>query len=163
MKTKTITDTFKSPIGTIFITACDKKVYEVATRPTLRTMKGKNELSKKVITALQEYFKNGTDPLALLKGVNFSLDAGTEFQQKVWKELKKIKVGKSLSYGELAQKIKAPKAYRAVGSAVGKNPFLIILPCHRILAANKKIGGFSAGPSKKKFLLKHENLEFVSR
>ena len=71
--------------------------------------------------------------------------AGTEFQQAVWRELRKISPGKTKSYGDIAERIGRPKAVRAVGGACGANPIPVLIPCHRVLAANKKLGGFSGG------------------
>lgn len=82
----------------------------------------------------------------------------TEFQKSVWKEMLKIPAGKTKSYGEIAVAIKNPKAVRAVGGACGANPIPVLVPCHRILAANKKIGGFSGGLERKKSLLAREGV-----
>ena len=73
------------------------------------------------------------------------LSGGTTFQQNVWRALRKISRGKTCSYGEIARRIGKPKAGRAVGGACGANPIPIFVPCHRVLAANKKTGGFSCG------------------
>jgi O-6-methylguanine DNA methyltransferase len=83
---------------------------------------------------------------------------GTEFQRRVWVELKKIKPGRTLSYGEIAGSIGRPKAVRAVGGACGANPIPVLIPCHRVLAASRKIGGFSGGIGWKKTLLARENV-----
>lgn len=82
----------------------------------------------------------------------------TNFQQSVWREMLKISVGKTRSYGEIAERINNPKAVRAVGGACGANPIPVLVPCHRILAANKKIGGFSGGLDWKKKLLGREGI-----
>ena len=84
----------------------------------------------------------------------------TEFQKSVWKQMLKISAGKTKSYGEIAAAIKNPKAVRAVGGACGANPIPVLVPCHRILAANKKIGGFSGGLEWKRSLLKREGIKF---
>ncbi len=81
---------------------------------------------------------------------------GTAFQQKVWQGILTIPAGKTLSYGELSARIKKPKAARAVGSACGKNPIPLIVPCHRIIAGNGSIGGFSSDSAIKVKLLKAE-------
>ena len=78
---------------------------------------------------------------------------GTEFQKLVWSELSKIPYGQTISYKELAQKIKKPLAVRAVGSANGKNPLCIIVPCHRVIASSGAIGGYSGGLKMKRTLL----------
>ena len=83
---------------------------------------------------------------------------GTEFQERVWKALRRIPHGKTLSYAVLAEKVGKPKASRAVGNANGKNPLPIIVPCHRVIAHNGGLGGYTGGLEKKRFLLKLEGL-----
>jgi O-6-methylguanine DNA methyltransferase len=86
------------------------------------------------------------------------LSGGTEFQQAVWRELRKISPGKTRSYGEIAQAIGKPKAVRAVGGACGANPIPVLVPCHRVLAAHGKIGGFGGGLDWKRRLLAREGV-----
>jgi len=83
---------------------------------------------------------------------------GTDFQKSVWRQLQKISAGKTKSYGEIAQAIGKPKAVRAVGGACGANPIPVLVPCHRVLAANQKIGGFSGGMHWKRSLLTREGV-----
>jgi O-6-methylguanine DNA methyltransferase len=84
----------------------------------------------------------------------------TEFQKSVWRALRKIHRGQTKSYGEIARAIGKPKAVRAVGGACGANPIPVLVPCHRVLAANGKIGGFSGGLDWKRSLLKREGVKF---
>jgi len=86
--------------------------------------------------------------------------AGTEFQKNVWNALRKITPGTTKSYGEIAQAIGRPKAVRAVGGACGANPVPVLVPCHRVLAANRKLGGFSGGLDWKRALLAREGVWF---
>jgi O-6-methylguanine DNA methyltransferase len=86
--------------------------------------------------------------------------AGTEFQKSVWRALRKIRHGQTKSYGEIARAIGKPKAVRAVGGACGANPIPVLVPCHRVLATNKKLGGFSAGLDWKRSLLAREGVIF---
>ena len=96
-----------------------------------------------------------------IKKWNVSLfSQGTVFQQKVWKTLYQIPYGQTLSYSELAKEAGYPKAVRAVGSACGKNPWLIVVPCHRVLAKNG-LGGFALGLSVKKYLLNQEKTQNI--
>lgn len=88
------------------------------------------------------------------------LSQGTPFQREVWKVLQRISAGQSRSYGEIASKIGRPKAFRAVGQACGANPVPILIPCHRALAANGKLGGFSGGLDWKKRLLSIEKIDY---
>jgi O-6-methylguanine DNA methyltransferase len=78
---------------------------------------------------------------------------GTEFQKLVWAELQKIPHGKTISYEELANRIGKPTAHRAVAQANGANPICILIPCHRVIAKSGKLGGYSAGLERKRFLL----------
>jgi len=81
------------------------------------------------------------------------LSKGTEFQRSVWHALREIPIGETRSYGEVALAIGRPRAVRAVGQACGANPIPLLVPCHRVLAAGGKLGGFSAGlPWKEKLL-----------
>lgn len=84
------------------------------------------------------------------------LGAGTEFQRSVWQQLLKIPRGETRSYGEIAKSLKNPRACRAVGSACGANPIPVLVPCHRVLAANHKLGGYSGGLDWKRKLLWRE-------
>ncbi len=81
---------------------------------------------------------------------------GTPFQIRVWQELQKIPRGTTISYHELATRLGNPKAARAVGQAVGANPIPIIVPCHRVIASDGSLGGYSSGLDRKRWLLRHE-------
>jgi methylated-DNA-[protein]-cysteine S-methyltransferase len=117
----------------------------------------KNEGSSAALTQcakqLREYFRSER------KFFNVTLSPeGTDFQKCVWKALLTIPFGSTLTYGEIARKIGKPGAAQAVGQAVGANPLLILVPCHRVLAANG-IGGFSCGQAKKVLLIALESSE----
>ncbi len=81
---------------------------------------------------------------------------GTDFQQRVWGSLKTIPFGETISYAELARRIDQPKAVRAVGAANGRNPLMIIVPCHRVIGADGSLTGFGGGIDRKRWLLDHE-------
>jgi methylated-DNA-[protein]-cysteine S-methyltransferase len=81
---------------------------------------------------------------------------GTPFQRRVWEELRRIPYGTTISYGELARRVGNPAASRAVGSANGKNPISIIVPCHRVIASGGGLGGFGGGLDRKEWLLSLE-------
>jgi methylated-DNA-[protein]-cysteine S-methyltransferase len=78
---------------------------------------------------------------------------GTEFQRTVWRNLRDIPYGETISYGELAKRVGNPKASRAVGAANGQNPIPIVIPCHRVIGANGKLTGFGGGLPTKEALL----------
>lgn len=82
---------------------------------------------------------------------------GTPFQQLVWQALASIPYGVTISYSELAEQIKNPKAVRAVGAANGKNPLSIIIPCHRVIGKNNTLTGYAGGLNRKQFLLNLEH------
>ena len=80
------------------------------------------------------------------------------FEEKVWSQIKKIPRGKTVTYSEIARRIGMPKAARAVGNAVGKNPFPVVVPCHRVVRSDGKLGGYSGpgGIRRKRELLRRE-------
>ncbi|MGQ0713594.1 MAG: methylated-DNA--[protein]-cysteine S-methyltransferase [Gemmatimonadaceae bacterium] len=81
---------------------------------------------------------------------------GTDFQRRVWDALRRIPFGETISYAELARRVENPKAMRAVGAANGRNPLMIIVPCHRVIGADGSLTGFGAGIDRKRWLLEHE-------
>jgi methylated-DNA-[protein]-cysteine S-methyltransferase len=81
---------------------------------------------------------------------------GTPFQRRVWEELLRIPLGATCSYAELARRIGRPGASRAVGAANGRNPIAIVVPCHRVIAADGTLGGYGGGLGRKEWLLEHE-------
>jgi len=87
---------------------------------------------------------------------------GTNFQRTVWKEISKIPFGETRTYKDLAIAIGKPNSSRAVANACGKNPYPVIIPCHRVIRSDGKLGGYSGvgGIKKKKELLKLEKVKF---
>lgn len=79
--------------------------------------------------------------------------AGTPFQQRAWEMLRSIPYGQTVSYAEQARRLGRPTASRAVGSANGKNPVCIVLPCHRVVASDGSLGGYGGGLDRKRLLL----------
>jgi len=106
-----------------------------------------------VALALTQYFKGTATGLA-----NLRIDPpGTDFQRTVWNVLRTVPFGTVVSYAELARLIQRPRATRAVANANGRNPIPIVIPCHRVIASDGTIGGFSSGIGRKKWLLQHES------
>ncbi|WCO01583.1 methylated-DNA--[protein]-cysteine S-methyltransferase [Psychroserpens ponticola] len=104
------------------------------------------------VIQLQEYFE-GTR-------TKFDLNLnpqGTEFQNKVWKQLEQIPYGKTFSYLELSRQLGDIKAIRAVANANGKNPLWIIIPCHRVIGSDGSLTGYAGGLHRKQWLLEHES------
>ncbi len=104
------------------------------------------------VTALRAYFKGD---LTALDRVRVDT-GGTAFQRSVWAALRRIPRGRTISYGELARRVGRPSAFRAVGAANGSNPVALIVPCHRVIAADGTIGGYGGGLDCKRWLLAHE-------
>ncbi len=107
---------------------------------------------------LDEYFRGKRKSFSIPIILN-----GTEFQQKVWKQLQSIPYGETISYQELAEKIGDKKKARAVGAANGKNPIPIIVPCHRVISKDGSLGGFGGGVPVKRYLLEMERRVSVKK
>ena len=87
--------------------------------------------------------------------------SGTEFQRRVWEEMRLIRWGAAVSYGDMAKRVGSAGATRAVGQACGRNPVPVVVPCHRVLAANGRLGGFSGGIDWKRRLLQLEGIPII--
>ena len=88
----------------------------------------------------------------------FSFEFGTPFQKRVWAELAKIPYGETRSYAEISLAIGLPRAIRAAARANGANPLAIVIPCHRVINSDGKLGGYGGGLERKKWLLRHERI-----
>ena len=102
---------------------------------------------------LQQYLRGERDGFDL----PLDLSGGTPFQQAVWQALLAIGRGATRSYGELSQHLGRPRAVRAVGAAVGRNPLSVVVPCHRVLGADGSLTGYAGGLDRKAALLALEN------
>ena len=142
-----------TPIGRLTLVASPKGLQQVIFgAKKLSTAKSVSSKASDHLTQterqLREYFAGKR------KKFSIKLDiSGTEFQESVWYALNKISYGKTVSYAQQAKLVRKPKAFRAVGSANGKNPVAIILPCHRVIASNGTLGGYGGGLSIKRKLL----------
>ena len=103
------------------------------------------------ITQLTEYFKGERSEFTVKLDMQ-----GTNFQQRVWRQLLTIPYGRTTTYGNIAQQIGDPKAAQAVGAANGQNPIPIIVPCHRVIGSDGDLVGYGGGLWRKKWLLAHE-------
>lgn len=145
-----------TPLGMLRLAATDTALTALLPARNL----GRNEpnsLTEQAAAQLEEYFAG--------KRQEFTVDlapVGTEFQQRVWNKLREIPYGKTVTYGQLAAAMGQPTACRAVANAVGKNPLLIFLPCHRVVAA-AGLGGFSGGLDLKRKLLRLEGVEISEK
>ncbi len=116
--------------------------------PNSAIFKQSTELQKKVVS----YFNDFNNKMEIPFHVR-----GTHFQVDVWKELLKIPAGKTCSYKFIAEKLNKPNATRAVGSAVGRNPISVLIPCHRVIRSDGKLGGYHWGLELKKLMLSRES------
>ena len=113
-----------------------------------------HQLLKDVACQLDQYFAGQR------RDFNVPLDlVGTQFQQSVWRELLQIPFGHTISYTQHAQRIGNPKALRAVGAAIGRNPVSIIVPCHRVIGASRAPTGYAGGLAHKCTLLALEGIQ----
>ena len=154
-----------TPIGVLHIVATPKGVAQIdfvsAKRGRARTSKPSATDSAKqarghiatAIRQLREYFSGRR------KDFDLPLDLhGTPNQQLVWQGLLEIPYGKTLSYGQLAGRIGSPRAARAVGTACGRNPVPVIVPCHRVIGSTGGLHGYGGGLWRKKLLLELEGV-----
>ncbi|QMU75656.1 methylated-DNA--[protein]-cysteine S-methyltransferase [Streptacidiphilus sp. PB12-B1b] len=111
------------------------------------------EAFAEIVRQFRAYFDD-----AATAGFDLELSSGgTAFQQRVWRAVDAIPSGATVSYGELARRIGAPRtAVRAVGTAVGANPLLVVRPCHRVVGADGALTGYAGGLDRKRYLLRHE-------
>lgn len=146
-------DYISTPIGLLKVTTDNNYLLEVnfVKKCGVKSPQ-KNEILKSTLAQLKEFFKHKRKDFDLPLLLN-----GTEFQKKVWEILSTIPYGEVLTYGQVANQMKS-KAYRAIGSACGRNLIPIIIPCHRVVARGNKIGGFGLGLPAKRILLRHEGV-----
>ena len=152
---ETYTTYYHSPVGLLKISGTNDYISEVSFHDTTQKNDGnKRELPSMLINCIEQliqYF-NGERRVFELP-IN---QTGTAFQQETWNQLMTIPFGKTISYIQLAIKTGDPKATRAVASANGKNNVAIIVPCHRVIGANRELVGYGGGLWRKKWLLEHE-------
>ncbi|HEL9630324.1 TPA: methylated-DNA--[protein]-cysteine S-methyltransferase [Streptococcus suis] len=160
MYVKTI---YQSPLGAMSLVAGDKglrgawfedqKYFEAGLKEEV--VLGSHPLLDQTRLLLDAYFSGQEVDFTALQ-----LDAiGTDFQEKVWALLKEIPHGQTTSYGQLAQQLGVCSG-QAVGGAVGRNPYSVIVPCHRVLNQKGQLTGYAGGLDKKIWLLQHENPYF---
>ena len=162
-----LVDRLATPIGELLIVAdrqgrlrtIDWTDHEARMRLLLDRYYGKGRYTFEpardpggLTTAMRAYFKGDIDVIDKLPVET----TGTEFQRSVWRSLRKIRRGKTISYAELANRIGKPRAVRAAGLAHGQNPISIVVPCHRVIGSNGTLTGYGGGLPRKKWLLEHE-------
>lgn len=147
-----------SPVGTLRLTASSTGLVSIEVVRSAKKDPSSPTGTPRTILArtrrqLEEYFAGRRQTF------DVPLDLrGTEFQVAAWKAMSKIPYGRTISYGQQAKSIGKPTACRAVGSANGRNPIPIIVPCHRVLASDGSLGGYSLGLTMKRRLLSLEGV-----
>lgn len=150
-----------SPLGDILLTFDDDALlglYFVGQKdqPTIGahwTVHPTHPIARRTAEHLDRYFDGADEPLEI--PICF---AGTRFQVAVWRALLDIARGATVSYAELARRVGAPAAVRAVGAAVGRNPVSIFVPCHRVIGSNGALTGYAGGLPRKTHLLRLEGV-----
>ena len=153
-----------TPIGVLTLIASDEGIAHILfekekeTDASLRTdvplADAVDEVLDEAVSQLEEYFAGSRRDFDL----PLDLD-GTDFQREAWLALADVPYGETTTYGEQAQRIGRPGAFRAVGAANGQNPIPIVLPCHRIIGADGSLTGFGGGLDVKQKLLDHERAQ----
>ena len=144
-----------SPIGDITAAIKNNALAELHiegdryfTRVPADWQRADHPLFDQLARELKEYFAGERTAFEVPLAVD-----GTEFQREVWRALQTLAQGETTTYAAIAAAIDRPKAVRAVGTAIGKNPLCIVVPCHRVLASNGSLGGYVAGLDRKQRLL----------
>lgn len=143
----------KFDIGWLRIESLDDAIIRIDYADAPETSDNPDKVIKQCISELNEYFSGERETF----NVKIKPEThGTPFQQSVWEELRQIPYGETISYKVLAERISGSNYSRAVANANGKNPISIIIPCHRVIASNNTLGGYTGGLDKKKLLLSVE-------
>jgi len=143
---------YHSPVGWLEIISDGDSLTEVNFRNEKSSEENPSSITKECLSQFQDFFTG--------KRKNFSLKlkpSGTDFQIQVWNELQKIPYGKTISYLELARRLGDEKKIRAAGTANGRNPIPIIIPCHRVIGSDGSLVGYGGGLPKKKWLIEFES------
>ena len=159
--TSTIQTSYQSPLGIMLLAASEKQlagIWFVGQRHQPDTSNWAPDehhpLLRRVKTELDEYFAGQRHSFDL----PLDMACGTAFQQSVWRALQAIPYGSSTSYSALSTAIGRPSAVRALGGAVGRNPFSIVVPCHRVIGAKGALTGYAGGLERKSALLQLEGV-----
>lgn len=143
----------KFDIGWLRIESLDDAIIRIDYVDAPEASDNPDKVIKQCISELNEYFggERKTFEVKIKPETH-----GTPFQQSVWEQLRQIPYGETISYKVLAERISGSNYSRAVANANGKNPISIIIPCHRVIASNNTLGGYTGGLDKKKLLLSVE-------
>lgn len=159
-KIKFIYDIFHTKLGWVGIAATDKGINKITLpRTSAAEVRACLNTGNGYVQDKSEFIKLKEDIACFLRGEEVVFDVvldmsfATEFRKKVWEAAMEIPYGCTISYSELAMRLGEPNSTRAVGSALGANPFPMVIPCHRVIAKNGALGGYSGGIELKAQLL----------
>ena len=165
MQTKYAKMLYKSPIGILSLVADDHYLFGIWVEEESDFEKGLSEndvtaveshpILNQFASCLDAYFKGQTQDLSQLP----LAPVGSDFEKRVWNYLQGIPFGQTVTYGQIAKDLQIASA-QAIGGAVGRNPWSILVPCHRVLGAGNRLTGYASGLDKKAWLLKHEGAVF---
>lgn len=144
---------YKTKIGIIKLTY-QEKIYKIELVKEVNSINEKTSQTDKVIKEINQYLSKYRKEFSIFDLVRLE---GTRFQKEVWHELQNIPYGETRSYKGIAKNIGNENAVRAVASAIGKNPLMIIIPCHRVIGSDGKMHGYAYGINFKKYLLDLES------
>lgn len=133
---------------------------ELAENTKRRALRGQNSHLRRARHELERYFRN--DRRADLLSIPLDSDQGTPFEKQVWSLLRDIPYGQTRTYGELARLLGRPQASRAVGRCNAKNPWAIVVPCHRVIGADASLKGYTGGLGMKRKLLQLEGIDVTA-
>ena len=143
--------TYETVLGSVTFVEEDGALLTISMQPSEKGTQQETSLIKKAHQQTTEYLKGERKEFDLPLRMK-----GTDFQIRVWNALLDIPYGETRSYKQIAEAIHNPKGMRAVGMANNRNPFLIVVPCHRVIGANGSLVGYGEGLEMKEFLLKLE-------
>ena len=156
---------YKSPVGILSLVADDHYLFGIWIEEESDFEKGLSEndvtlveshpILNQITSYLETYFKGQDQDLSKMP----LAPVGSDFEKRVWNYLRGIPFGQTVTYGQIAKDLQVPSA-QAVGGAVGRNPWSILVPCHRVLGAGRRLTGYAWGLDKKVWLLNHEGASY---
>ena len=156
---------YESPIGIISLVADDHYLFGIWVEAQSHFERGlsaaniveveSHPILSQIACNLEAYFKGENQDLSQLP----LAPVGSDFGKRVWNYLREIPFGQTVTYGQIAKDLQIASA-QAIGGAVGRNPWSILVPCHRVLGAGNRLIGYASGIDKKAWLLKHEGAVF---
>lgn len=147
-----------APFRLLQVRATAQGITHVLFADEVTTPAHSHPLIERCKTQLDEYFQGWRQAFDVTLAPQ-----GTDFQRRVWQQLRKVPYGETCSYATISRHIGSPGSYRAVGAANGCNPLMILVPCHRVVGSNGKLTGYAGGLETKQWLLHHEQASLECR